>query len=319
MPRRHKILVSTLVAFVAMGYGLVSAQDRTQAPANQARPAQAAARPAQTSKVFPQAAMDELLGQWEGQSAKLESLEIDIYRIDRDLAWGDEAHFTGHAAFKYPDLAYVDYRRVKLVAEPDPKIKNKKIFVPQKDKNGRLDTSPFETILCNGKEVWDYRSDVQQLVIFQLDNGARKKILNEGPLPFLFRMRTGDAKQRYHMVLQNQDAKESLVMINPNIKEDKDSFQTAWVRLDRKFLLPTRIVLVLPEKVKMQDFTLSRPRANLPVNEKFFVGVKPTKPWQIVVNPMGDAPSGAAAKGGRRLVEPKATRRPAADQGETQR
>jgi TIGR03009 family protein len=319
MPRCHKILVATLVAFVAMGYGLASAQDRGQAPAVQARPAQGAARPAQKVAAFPPEAMDDLLRQWEGQSAKLETLEVDIYRIDRDLAWEDETHFTGHAAFKHPDLAYVDYRQVKVVAQPNPKDKNKKIYVPQKDKNGKLLTTPFETIVCTGKEVWDYRSDVLQLAIFQLDQRARQKILNEGPLPFLFRMRAGDAKQRYNMVLQNQNDKEALVMITPKLKEDQDAFSTAWVRLDRKYLVPSRIVLFLPDKVKVQDFTLSHPKANLEVNEQFFVGVKPTKPWQVVVNPVGEAPGGPPAKGGRRLVQPNAAKRPAAGQGDIQR
>jgi hypothetical protein len=200
MPRRHRVLVSTLVAFVAMGFGLATAQDRAQAPANQTRPQGSAARPAQNPKPFPPEAMDDLLRQWEGQSKKLETLEVDIYRIDRDLAWGDESHFTGHAAFKTPDLAYVDYRLVKLLVEADPKVKNKKNFVPQKRQDGKFDTTPFQTILCTGVEVWEYRSDVKQLIIFPLDKDARRKALDEGPLPFLFRMKAGDAKQRYNMV-----------------------------------------------------------------------------------------------------------------------
>jgi TIGR03009 family protein len=319
MPRRHKVLVSTLVAFVAMGYGLATAQDRAQAPANQARPQAGAARPAQNPKAFPQEAMDDLLRQWEGQSKKLETLEVDIYRVDRDMSWGDESHFIGHAAFKSPDLAYVDYRLVKLAAEPDPKEKNKKKFVPQKKKDGKLDTTPFQTIICTGTEVWEYRSDVKQLTIFPLDKDARRRVLNEGPLPFLFRMKSGDAKQRYTMVLKDQNDDASTVMIMPKIKEDLDSFSTAWVQLDRKFLLPTRILLIAPDKAKLQDFRLSSPRANLPVKPEYFVGVKPTKPWQIVVNPAADAPGNPAPKRTRQLGNPKAAQRPAAGPGQIER
>jgi hypothetical protein len=96
-----------------------------RAPAKQARPAQAAPGQAQQAQAFPPEAMDELLGQWELQSRKLETLEVDIYRIDRDAEWGDEVHFTGHAAFKNPDLAYVDYRKVKMSAQADPKAKER--------------------------------------------------------------------------------------------------------------------------------------------------------------------------------------------------
>ena len=128
--------------------------------------------------------------------------------------------------------------------------------MPGKNKNGQLDTSPFQTILCTGKEVWDYRSDVRQLIIFTLNNDARKKVLDEGPLPFLFRMRVGDAKQRYNMVFAIKMRSIRLVMITPKIKEDQDVFSTAWVQLDREFLLPTRILLVSPDKAKLQDFRL---------------------------------------------------------------
>ncbi len=262
--------------------------------------------------------MDDLLRQWEGQSKKLLDLEVDIYRVDKDLNWEDEAHFTGHAAFKSPDLAYVDYRQVKMVAQPDPNVKNKKIYVPLKNKNGHLDTAAFQTILCTGKEVWDYRFDVQQVVIFTLNNDARKKVLDEGPLPFLFRMRVGDAKQRYNMVLRDQNAKYSTVMITPRIKEDQDVFSTAWIQLDRQFLLPTRILLVSPDKAKLQDFRLSNVRANKGVDGKYFVGVKPTKPWQVHINPGADQAGAPAAKRARRPGD-AAAGRPAADKGQIQR
>ena len=103
---------------------LAMAQDRGRGPGQAGRAGRK--RPPAQSQEFPPEAMDELLRQWEGQSAKLETLEVDIYRIDQDLAWGDEAHFAGHAAFKNPDLAYVDYRKVKLAAEPDPRSRTRR-------------------------------------------------------------------------------------------------------------------------------------------------------------------------------------------------
>ena len=99
-------------------------------PGKALRSQQPAARPAQAPQQFPPGAMDELLRQWEEQSAKLKTLEVDIYRTDQDRAWGDEAQFSGHAAFKSPDLAFVDYKKVKLKSEPNPKDKNQPKFVP---------------------------------------------------------------------------------------------------------------------------------------------------------------------------------------------
>ena len=86
-------------------YHLAAAQDRAQPAPKQARPAQASQGQVQQAQQFPPEAMDELLGQWELQSRKLQTLEVDIYRVDRDAGWGDEIHFNGHAAFQNPDLA----------------------------------------------------------------------------------------------------------------------------------------------------------------------------------------------------------------------
>ena len=314
MPRRHRIPVSPLVALLATACSLAVAQDRGPDPATAKRTQQPAPRATAKARQFPPAEMDDLLRQWEGQSAKLETLEVDIYRTDKDTAWGDETHFAGHAAFKSPDLAYVDYRKVKLQAVTDPNVKGKTSFVPQK-KNGQLDAIPFETILCTGAEVWHYRYDTKQVFIWSLDRDARKKALDEGPLPFLFRMRAGDAKQRYEMVLRAQNAKSSLVMILPKMKEDREVFRTAWVTLDRAFLLPTRIVLISPDQTKQQDFVLSNIRANKPVKDQYFVGVKPGKPWKIEINPGAKEAGPAIPKRQRRAGDSQGAQRPAAAGG----
>ena len=70
--------------------------------------------------------MQQLLGLWEGQSAKLQTLELAMYRIDKDPKWGDEEHYLGRAAFKSPQLAYLDFRKIKMQEQPDPNDKRKK-------------------------------------------------------------------------------------------------------------------------------------------------------------------------------------------------
>src|SRR5262249_7794248 len=142
----------------------------------------------------------------------------------KDLAWGDEEHYLGQAKFKTPALAYVDYRKIKMQAQADPKIKGKKVFVPAKKKNGELDSVSFETILCTGTEVWDYRYDVRQIIVYTLDKNERKRALEEGPLPFLFNLRAQDAQARYEMVLQREDKQSYLVMVRPRLQEDASVF-----------------------------------------------------------------------------------------------
>jgi TIGR03009 family protein len=253
--------------------------------------------------------MDELLRLWEGQSAKLRSLEVEIYRIDKNPAWWDEEeHYLGHAAFQAPQLAYLDFRKVRLKAQADAKDQAKKRLVPSK-KNGQIESTPYQTIVCTGAEVWDYHYDVKQILIYTLDRDARKRAIEEGPLPFLFNMRANEAKERYLMALHSQDEKRFLVKIKPLFQEEKERFSYAWISLDRDFLLPTRIVLIAPDGKSSQDFHLSHPKANLKVNAAFFNVVNPGKPWKVVRNPSAEAPTPASAKGRQRQPQRQSAQR----------
>jgi TIGR03009 family protein len=259
--------------------------------------------------------MQQLLGLWEGQSAKLQTLELAMYRIDKDPKWGDEEHYLGRAAFKNPQLAYLDFRKVKMREQADPKDKRKKQFVPEK-KDDKTVSVPFETIICTNQEVWQYRYDVRKIYIFPLDKDQRKRALEEGPLPFLFNMRAADANKRYDMALQGENKSQYLVMIKPLLKEDQDTFNIAWVYLDKKFLLPTRIYLLGPDKHSSKDFVLSDIKANKPVDDQFFRGVNPNNYFKVERNPGGPAPAAtprARLRQQKALQDQNARRPPAAD------
>ena len=126
------------------------------------------------------AKMDWLLKQWEQQSSRLKTLDVTILRIDDTPAWGDLEYYEGRALFKSPNLAFIDFNKIQ---QDD---KKKPIKDPQKNK---FVSTPHERIICTGNEVWQYKSDTQQIFIFPLEKDEQKKAIEEGPLPFLFNMR----------------------------------------------------------------------------------------------------------------------------------
>jgi len=306
MPRPRTIWISPLVALFTTGCALAMAQDRKGGrQAERGEQQEASAQPAPMD-------MQRLLVLWEKQSAKLQTLEVSIYRTDKNPAWGDEEHYLGHAAFKSPQLAYLDFRKVKLELQPDPKDKKKKVLVPLK-KDNKIVSTPHETIVCTGLEVWHYRYEVKQILIYPLDKDQRKRALEEGPLPFLFNMRAEEARRRYQMVLQGEDKNRYLVRIKPLLVEDQDSFSQAWVFLDKEFLLPKRIYLLAPDGTSSKDFQLSQIQANQPVHARYFVGIDPGKPWKVERNPGGPAPARPAnARGLLRQPIGQAAQRPGA-------
>ena len=82
-------------------------------------------------------------------------------------------------------------------------------------------------------------------------------------------------RQRYQMTLMSEDQKTNTygISIKPKLKEDKESFSLAFVNLDRKYLLPTRIIMMSPDGKSKKDFRLeSRSMPNKAVNPQEFRG-----------------------------------------------
>jgi TIGR03009 family protein len=237
-----------------------------------------------------------LLKQWEKQSSLLKTLDVTILRIDDTPAWGDLEYYEGRALFKSPNLAFINFEKIKQDENKKP-IKDPNNKDPKKPK---YLTTPYERIICTGNEVWQYRSDTQQVFIFPLEKDEQAKAIEEGPLPFLFNMRADDARKRYQMTLMSESPNAWGVSIKPKLQVDKESFSLAFVNLDKKYLLPTRILMVSPDGKSQKEFRLGPMYPNKAVNEANFVGKPLGPPWKVVRNPAGEERPRAGVTRGRR-------------------
>jgi TIGR03009 family protein len=245
--------------------------------------------------------MEWLLKKWEHQSSLLKTLDVTILRVDQNPAWDELEYYEGRALFKSPNLAFIDFNKIKQDEKKKP------VRDPQ-NKDKWLST-PFERIVCTGEEVWQYKSDTQQIFIYPLGKNEKKKAIEEGPLPFLFNMHAEDARQRYQMSLISEDAKGYGVSIKPKLQEDKESFSIAFVNLDHSFLLPVRILMRSPDGKSQKDFRLGPMYPNKVVNVKNFEGKPLGSPWKIVRNPAGeDRPRAGASSARDAQGEPSAAR-----------
>jgi len=237
-------------------------------PAEVARPQ--AGQPAQTQAARPQAKptdprMKQLLAEWEKRSARLNSLSVRISRVDEDPAWDEKVRYEGRAFLESPNRACLDFKKV-IEATANAKAK----------------LVDFERIVCTGSEVWQYRSDTKQIFIFPLDKESQKRALEEGPLPFLFNMRAAEAEARYQMSVLRETSEYSVISVLPRLNIDKESFQQAFLQLNRSTYLPMRIVLISPNGKARKDFTLSEVHENVKIPPENFQGRPLPKPWQVV-------------------------------------
>lgn len=268
------IKAGLLLAMCMMGGAVAQGQTATTAP----EPRDQAPSPAQAPEgAAPDdpAKMEKLLQLWERQSSLLKTLDAKVFRTDVIPAWDEIEYYEGRAIFKSPNLAFIDFKKIKQ--DDDRK--------PIKDpKTGAWASVQEERILCTGDEVWQYKSDTRQIFIYPLNEGEAEKAIEEGPLPFLFNMKAESAKKRYDMKLMSEDGKAYGISITPKLDVDKESFSQAFVQLDRKYLLPIRIVLVSPDGKSKKDFQLGPVEPNKPVDDSNFQG-KPVANWKIIRNP----------------------------------
>jgi TIGR03009 family protein len=198
--------------------------------------------------------LDQLLGAWEAQSAKIKTLDAKFMRIDDSPVWDNKETYVGRAILKSPDQAFLDFQRFK---------------------DGKLE--PYEQTRCTGSEVYHYRSATNQIFIYTMPANQRQRALQEGPLPFLFNMRAAEAKARYHMIYLGDDLKYHFLRIEPREQIDREAFIRADVALRKEGFMPDWIRLHLPNQKDTQTFDFrgqgASIRANEAVNEANFKGV----------------------------------------------
>jgi TIGR03009 family protein len=286
-----------LLVAVALCCVARAADDGQAAPVRKAAPAPAAAQ----GKVFDPKRMERILVDWGRQSAKLQTLHVRIRRIDDTPGWGKET-FEGIAQFKAPNLAWVQFDTAPSKKGDSEKKKG------DPEKKG----TPHERIVCTGKDVWHYKFPETTVYVFPLNKADRQRALEEGPLPFLFNFRAEEAKRRYRMTLVREDKQSFIIRVDPLLAIDQEEFVTAYIKLDRVYLLPTQIFLFGPERKGTKLFDLTEVKPNDPdvMRDDYFRGAR-WKDWKVVVNPG----QGADPRQGPRVRGRAGQRQPVVGQG----
>jgi TIGR03009 family protein len=219
--------------------------------------------------------MDDLLADWEKRSAQIKTLRATFTRSDKEAVAGVTRNFRGEAELKAPDLAYLDFRE----------------YVKPNELN-----AIHERIVCTGQEVLQYVAETKQIFVFPLAKQEKQRIMEEGPLPFLFNMKVQEAKRRYRMqLLKAQNPNQYLIHIIPLQEMDKKGFKEALVLLNKETFLPDAIKMTGPNGKDTQTFKFLGIHVNQPVDESKFKAVA-FRGWKVVVNPGPDGAAGGGAQ-----------------------
>jgi len=217
-----------------------------------------------------EAKLDDLLKRWETNSASVKSLDLDFIREDVAVDWGDVTEFRGRALLKSPNFAWLDSNKVALGDN------GKKII----GKDGKPEVLPHERIVCTGDEVWQYMAPTHQIIVHPLSKEAKQRALEEGPLPFMFNMKAEQARQRYDLKLEGENATLYAIDVKPLQEIDKESFSSAKLYLDKKLLQPVMLVLVDVNERDKKRYRFLNIKPNVKVADSTFRGGE-IKGWKL--------------------------------------
>ena len=217
--------------------------------------------------------LDAILARWEQSSGRIETLYAEFEQVDEMTIVGEKKAYKGRAYLRRPNL-------VVLQLEKQVKEGGQEQFVFDR------------RIVANGAEVVEFDGGLRQITIYPLPKDAQQRAMEEGPLPFLFRMNVADFKKRYRANLMPPTQEGThRIAIYPLHAIDRDAFSVAVLILDAASLQPRSIHTLAPNGKDKQNYYIKDLRKNVEIPPATFAwGATQAQKaqqdgWRIVRNP----------------------------------
>jgi TIGR03009 family protein len=263
-------------------------QGEGQAPAGDPAQPPAPRSPFQLTPVEQQA-LDAMLGRWEAESQKIQTLKVSFMRYEYDEVFDKEVKRVGELKYKRPDVGL--YR-----VEGDPS-----------DKSAQFSEHWF----CDGQSIYEFKYDQKELVERPLPPELKGKAIEDGPLPFLFNTEAAKLKKRYFLrLMPAQNEGEVWIEAYPRWQQDAANFIHAQLILREKDMLPVALQIFLPngQSRTVHAFDMKTVKINDPLSWVKRDFVQPTAPpgWKYRrENPPAVADAPAPAEGPRVSTAPR--------------
>jgi len=284
---RRCLIVSILVlAGPSLGLGQQAPQPPVQAP-----PVPAGFQ----LNAVQQAYLDQVLSSWQNESAKVTIFQCPFERWEYNQAFGPGNGIPlkknkGELSYQKPDKGSFEITEIRVW---DQATNN---WVLKKDAIG-------EHWVCDGKSVYEFRSDQKQVIERPLPPHAPGESIIDGPLPFLFGAESAKLKQKYWMRIDQRNNNPDQIWLNalPKFQQQAADFRQVDVILDRKRQLPQAMQVTLPNGDRhVYMFHLEKASINNPldrIQQALFDRPRTPFGWKHVVEnapmPVAQAPQPA--------------------------
>lgn len=202
-------------------YGLVLAALLASLPASAQQAQQPPATPPAAADTK---ALDDHLAKWEAAMKKVETLGAELTRIDKDPVYDHVQELKGVAYY------------VKAGAGPSAQ----NLALLEMTLKGRKEFK--EKFICTGTYIYQFLPEQKEIRYYKLPKPEQGQTGEDNNLlSLLFGMKAEDAKKRYELKLDKEDANYVYVYIAPRSAADRSDFQRARLVLNRSNYLPRQL------------------------------------------------------------------------------
>ncbi len=256
-----------------------------------------------------QSLLDQTLDAWQQQSGKISTFSCPFDRLEYVMAFGPVVkgkslplnQCEGLLTYSKPDKGSFEIKKIstyKVLPPPadQPNAAPRADWVEQPDAIG-------EHWVCDGKSVYEFRSDQKQVIERPLPPHAPGESIIDGPLPFLFGTESAKLKQKYWMRIDRRNNNPDQIWLNalPKFQQQAADFRQVDVILDRKRQLPQAMQVTLPNGDRhVYMFHLEKASINNPldrIQQALFDRPRTPFGWKHVVEnapmPVAQAPQPA--------------------------
>jgi TIGR03009 family protein len=224
--------------------------------------------------------LEQLLKDWERESAKIEKLSGKHKRIVYNKVFEVEKIAEGQFYYEAPDKGRIDLVGIEPKKDEQSQRVNEKTGKPY-----RLEKEQQSKWICTGKEVLSINEDAKEFEAFPLPPELQGTNIIHGPLPFLFGMKAEEAKKRFALSFADEDdpkknnEKVVWLIAKPRQVMDRDNFQEATIILDRERFLPLAVKLIDPSGNLETVYTFSKKELHVNAKEALVPSIFRNKPF----------------------------------------
>ena len=226
-------------------------------------------------------ALDTYLLRWEQEMQKVQTLQAQLARTDKDTSFNKTQKYAGFAQYLkevQPDKTVLNLATLEMRAEAKP-------------------NEIAEKFISTGTHLFQFLPAQMEVKQFEMPKPKPNSVAQDNVMAFMFGMRAADAKQRYDMKLAKEDQYYIYIDILPRFPADKADFQYARIVLNKDTFLPRQLWFQQSGSVEV-TWDIPVIRTGMQVKRSDFEAPKVVSPWKLTVVPPQDGQPKIIRSGG---------------------